>query len=425
MFNYGKRLSLGAGVMAAAVLAAGAAQAQTGADFYKGKTVNYIVSTAPGGGYDLYGRLIAEYMQKYLPGSTFVVKNVPGAGHLIGTNTIYASKPDGLTIGTFNTGLIYNQLIKTEGVKFDLTKMSWIGKAASEPRVFVVGAQSQIKTFDDLRNQKEPVNFATSGIGSSNYVEINSLTNILKLPIKVLTGYNGNDDQLAMRRGETTGGMGSRSSFEQFVKNGYGRFIAQIGGKEKDIPQLKDQIKDPDGQSIVALIQSQGDIARLTAGPPDIPADRLAALREAYKKALEDKELQAKAEKLDRPIDPAYGDEVLRMVKEALNQKPEVVAVLKAALEKKDDSSADQRHDRGLGWPRQAEAEAGRRQGSRGWRIRLAYRDRHRRTEGRAREAQGWNELRSLRASRRRSHQGGLQLTSTNGWGRSKIRPHC
>jgi tripartite-type tricarboxylate transporter receptor subunit TctC len=340
MFNDAKRLSLGVGVMAAAVLAAGAAQAQTGADFYKGKTVTYIVSTAPGGGYDLYGRLIAEYMQKYLPGSTFVVKNVPGAGHLIGANTIYSSRPDGLTIGTFNTGLIYNQLIKTEGVKFDLTKMSWIGKAASEPRVFVIAAQSPIKSFDDLRNQKEPVNFATSGIGSSNYVEINSLTNILKLPVKVLTGYNGNDDQLAMRRGETVGGMGSRSSFEQFVKNGYGRFIAQIGGKEKDIPQLRDQIKDPDGQSIVALIQSQGDIARLTAGPPDIPADRLAALRDAYKKALEDKELQAKAEKLDRPIDPAYGDEVLRLVKEALNQKPEVVAVLKAALEKKDDSPA-------------------------------------------------------------------------------------
>src|ERR687898_1689453 len=116
---YRKPLSLAAGAVAAAVLAAGAAQAQTGADFYKGKTVTYIVSTAPGGGFDLYGRLISEYMQKYLPGSTFVVKNVPGAGHLIGTNTIYSSKPDGLTIGNFNNGLIYNQLIKTEGVKFD------------------------------------------------------------------------------------------------------------------------------------------------------------------------------------------------------------------------------------------------------------------------------------------------------------------
>ncbi len=340
MSSIGKRLILAAGAATAIAMTAAPSHAQTGADFYKGKTVTYIVATAPGGGYDLYGRLIAEYMQRYLPGSTFVVKNVPGAGHLIGANTIYASKPDGLTIGTFNTGLIYNQLIQADGVKFDLTKMSWLGKAASEPRVFVIGAQSPIKTFADLQSQKEPVNFATSGIGSSNYVEINSLTNVMKLPVKILTGYNGNDDQLAMRRGEVTGGMGSRSSFEQFVKNGYGRFIAQIGGNEKDVPQLKDIVKDPNAQSIVALIQSQGDIARLTAGPPDIPKPQLDALRDAYRKALEDKELQEKAAKLERPVEPAYGDDVLKMVKAALNQKPEIIASLKAALEKKEAPAA-------------------------------------------------------------------------------------
>src|SRR4051794_20119078 len=143
--------------LAAVGFAASAAPAQTGADFYKGKTVTYIVATAPGGGYDLYGRLVAEYMQKYLPGSTFVVKNVPGAGHLIGANTIYASKADGLTLGTFNTGLIYNQLIGREGVRFDLTKMSWIGKAASDPRVITIGAQSPIRSFQDLMALKEPV----------------------------------------------------------------------------------------------------------------------------------------------------------------------------------------------------------------------------------------------------------------------------
>jgi putative tricarboxylic transport membrane protein len=333
-----KRFSLGAGIVAAAALAAGAAQAQTGADFYKGKTVTYIVATSAGGGYDLYGRLITEYMQKYLAGSTFVVKNVPGAGHLIGANTVYASKADGLTIGTFNTGLIYNQLIKAEGLKFDLAMMSWIGKAASEPRVLVVPARSPLKTFQDLVAAKGPLNFATAGVGTSNYVEINSLTNILKLPVKILTGYNGNDDQLAMRRGETALAGGSRSSFEKFVENGYGRFLVQIGGKQKDIPQLRDAIKDKNGLTFVALMQSQGDIARLTAGPPGIPADRLAALREAYKKALEDKELQAKAEKLGVPVDPAYGDDVLKMIKEALNQSPEVIAVVKNALEAKEDA---------------------------------------------------------------------------------------
>ena len=320
---------------AAAILAGTAAQAQTGAEFFKGKTVTYIVATAPGGGYDTYARLITEYMQNYLPGSTFIVKNVPGAGHIVGANTIYASKADGLTIGTFNTGLIYNQLINADGVKFDLTKMSWVGKAASEPRIFVIGSQSPIKSFQEIVDSKTPVNFTTTGIGSANYVEIAALTNLLKLPIKVLTGYNGNDDQLAIRRGEAAGTMGSRSSFEQFVKNGYGRFIAQIGGKQTDLPQVKDLIKDPKGLTFVALIQSQGDIARLTAGPPGIPADRMAALIAAYKKAMEDPELNAKAEKLTVPIEPAYGDDVLKLIKEALNQPSDVIAVVKNALEAK------------------------------------------------------------------------------------------
>jgi tripartite-type tricarboxylate transporter receptor subunit TctC len=317
----------------AAATAASPALAQSGVDFFKGKTVTYIVSTAPGGGYDSYGRLVADAMQKHLPGSTFIVKNMPGAGHLIGANAIYASKPDGLTIGTFNTGLIYNQAIKHEGVKFDLEKMSWLGKAASDPRVIAISATSPIKTYKDLLAQKDPVNFSTAGLGSASYVETTMLASALKLPVKILTGYNGSDDQLAMRRGEITGSIASRSSWEQFVGNGYGRFIAQIGGNEKDIPQLGPQVTDPNGKALVALVQSQGDIARLTAGPPGIPKDVLDALRGAYKAALEDPDLLEKAKKLGLPIEPLYGDDVLKKVKEALNQSPETVALLKKALE--------------------------------------------------------------------------------------------
>src|SRR5688500_12623898 len=276
--------------LSAVMLMAPPAFGQAGAEFYNGKTITYIIATSPGGGYDTYGRLVAEYMQRYLPGSTFVVRNMPGAGHLVGTNTIYASRPDGLTIGTFNTGLIYNQLVGLPGIKFDLTKMSWIGKATSEPRALVVAAQSPIKTFDDLRASKDPVNFATSGVGSANYVETVMLSNALKLPAKILTGYNGNEDQLAMRRGEVVATLGSRSSFEQFVSNGYGRFIAQIGGKDTDVPQLSTLVNDKAAQSLIALVQSQGDIARLTAGPPGIPQPQLDALVEAYRKALNDKD---------------------------------------------------------------------------------------------------------------------------------------
>jgi len=322
-------------IFVASLAACAASQAQAadeGAAFFKDKTVTYIVATSPGGGYDSYGRLVAEYMQRNLPGSTFVVKNMPGAGHIIGANAIYASKPDGLTIGSFNTGLIYNQIVGAQGVKFDLSKMSWIGKAASDPRIVVIASQSPIKSFAELQAQKTPVNFATAGPGSASYVETVILTNTLKLPVKNLTGYNGTDDQLAMRRGEIIGSIASRSSYATFIENGYGRFIAQIGGNDKDVPQLSSLVKDQKALDLIALVQSQGDIARLTAGPPAIPAERMKVLIDAYKKAMEDKELQGRAEKLERPVEPAYGEDVAKAIAKALNQSDETKQLLAEAL---------------------------------------------------------------------------------------------
>src|SRR5487761_1057066 len=126
---------------------------------FENKTITYIVATTPGGGYDTYGRLIARYLQIHLPGSRIVVKNVPGAGNIIGANTIYASRPDGLTIGMFNTGLIYDQLIHREGVQFDLTRFSWIGKAADDTRGLLIATNSPYKNIGDLMKAKTPIKF--------------------------------------------------------------------------------------------------------------------------------------------------------------------------------------------------------------------------------------------------------------------------
>ncbi|HZS64361.1 MAG TPA: tripartite tricarboxylate transporter substrate-binding protein [Xanthobacteraceae bacterium] len=330
-----QRLGSMTSALIAVMTLASPALAQTGADFFKGKTITYIASTSPGGGYDTYGRLVAEYLQKHLPGSAVVVKNVPGAGHIIGANTIYASKPDGLTIGIFNTGLILNQINGTAGIRFDLGKMSWIGKAASDPRVVVIASQSPIKSWKDLMAQKTPVNFSAPGIGSATYIQTAMLSNVLHMPIKMITGYTGNEDQLGMRRGELVGTIASRSSYQTFVDNGYGRFIAQIGGSETDVPQLDTMVSDPTARRIIALIRSQGDIGRLTAGPPGIPQDRLDALRAAYRAALEDPELRAKAKQLQLPIDPLYGEDVKRRIIEALDQNPQTIALIKGALEVK------------------------------------------------------------------------------------------
>lgn len=322
-------------VVAIGLLATQPALAQQGKDFFKGKTIAYIVATAAGGGYDFYGRLVSGAMEKNLPGSTIIVRNMPGAGHLLGANFIAASKPDGLTIGTFNTGLIYNQLIKYEGVKFDLGKMSWIGKAAADPRVVIVSKQSPIKTFDQLVTEKEQVRFGAAGVGSAAYVEVVILKNAFKLPINLITGYNGNADQLAMRRGEIVGSIGSLSSWQGFIDSDYGRFIAQIGGSEKKAPQLMSLTKDPKAKELVALIQSQGELSRFTVGPENIPANRLEALRAAFKAAMQDPGVKEKTEKSGRPLDPAYGEDVANLVRAALKQSPETIAILKEAMSAK------------------------------------------------------------------------------------------
>ena len=211
--------------------------------------------------------------------------------------------------------------------------MSWVGKAATDPRVIVVASQSSIRSLDDIVKSKDILNFATSGPGGANYVEILGLAATMKLPLKMLSGYNGTDDQLAMRRGEIIGTIASRSSYDQFVKNGYGRYIAQFGGLEKDLPQVSTLVKEEDAQRLVQLITVQGDIARLTAAPPGTPKLQLTALREAYKMALEDEDLRARAKKAEMPIEPLYGDDVAKAVANALQQPPRVVELLKEAFE--------------------------------------------------------------------------------------------
>jgi tripartite-type tricarboxylate transporter receptor subunit TctC len=305
------------------------------ADFFKGQTLSYVVATSPGGGYDRYGRLVADYLAKKLPGVTVVIRNLPGAGHIIGANYVYASKPDGLTIGTFNTGLTMEQLTQAEGVKFDLAKMSWIGKAASDPRMLVLSAQTpEIKTIEDLYKPGAPIKVSVNGADDP---EVKILEKALKLNVRLLPGYNGNDDQMAMRRGEIDANYASYSAFRSFVENGYGRFLFAVGGEVDGVPQLRDLVKaqDAETKALLNLMQAQGDIARLTAGPPAIPKDRLEVLRTAYRQVIEDPEFQEKAKQGKMPLDPAYGADVERMVIEAMTMPAETAAMVTKVVRSK------------------------------------------------------------------------------------------
>lgn len=304
------------------------------AAFFRGKTITYIVATSPGGGYDTYGRLVARYMAKYLPGTKIIVLNLPGAGHVIGADTIYAAKPDGLTFGTFNTGLIYLQLLRAPGVRFNLTRMSWIGKAASDPRVLVVGKKSGISNVKQLLGSSRPpaVLFA-AGVGSAAYLDTRLAALAIHLNVRLIPGYTGSEGTMSMLSGETQGTIGSESSYAQFVMQGEGSYLLQFGGPHGGpIPHAMPYAKTPDAKALLGLIDAESEVARLTAGPPGIPANRLALLRRVYIEALDDPGLRAQARKMDLPIDPAGGRQVHRIIDRALQLPPSTLRLLRRAV---------------------------------------------------------------------------------------------
>jgi tripartite-type tricarboxylate transporter receptor subunit TctC len=302
-------------------------------EMFKGKTITYIIATGPGGGYDTYGRLTARFLQKHLPGSRVLVRNVPGAGHIVGANTIYAARPDGLTIGTFNTGLIYDQLLQRPGVKFDLSKFSYVGKASSDTRTLVVSTKSGFRSFDDLLKSKTPLKFAASGIGSAAYIETRILQNALHLNLQIVPGFDGSEGEMSMLRNEVVAEVGTSTSLEQFVKNGHGIFALSLSEAHslQGVPTAVHYATDERARKLLGLVSTLSDIGRLTAGPPGIPADVLKAERDALMAAMQDPEFIAEAKKLDLPLSPMGGDAVAAKIKEALAQPPATIAFLKEA----------------------------------------------------------------------------------------------
>jgi tripartite-type tricarboxylate transporter receptor subunit TctC len=317
---------------AAMTVGAAAADADTGKDFFKGKTGQWIVATSPGGGFDYYARLISRHMPKYMgvPGFSYVVLNRPGAGHTIGTNLLYVAKADGITIGSFTTNLVYSQIIERKGIRFDLAKMSWIGKAAADTRILMVATGSPYKTFADVVASPQPVKFAASGVGSGSFMEAHLVGAAFNIPQRVIPGFGNTDATLAMMRGELDAQMSNSTEAINWSKAGQGRIVMQLGENiVPNVPNAADLVKTPQGKTVVDLLVAQAQLARVTAGPPGIAADRVKALRDAYAATLASTEVKAEAAKADFPIAPLVGDAVRDKIVAALNQPPEVVALLK------------------------------------------------------------------------------------------------
>jgi tripartite-type tricarboxylate transporter receptor subunit TctC len=300
------------------------------ASYYEGKTITIVVGYKPGGGYDRYARLFGKYLTKYIPGSpAVIIQNMPGANSIIAANHIFsAAAPDGLTIGTFNNGLVVAQLTKVEGVKYDLRKLSWIGSLASDAAVLVVRADLPYGNVDDLRKAKEPIIIGATGPGSSTYDFPALLKEFAGLNFKMVPGYSSSSDvMLAIERKEVDGRGGSYASILPFIDRGLVRPLIRTRVRVPEIEKLpvdEDLASTARGKAIMAVRSTPESMYRPYAAPPGTPAEAMKMLRDAFAKAANDKELLAEAKKTKLPIDYVGAEEALKVVREVLDQPPDM-----------------------------------------------------------------------------------------------------
>jgi tripartite-type tricarboxylate transporter receptor subunit TctC len=298
---------------------------------FAGKTVTIIVGYKAGGGYDATARLLARHLPKHIPGKpTVIVQNMPGANSIIAANHIYnVAKPDGLTIGTFNRNLPIAQLTKVEGVKFDITKFQWVGSAANESTILAIRTDLPYKTFDELRKAKQQVVIGSTGPGANTHDFPLLLKELLGLNFKIVSGYSSSADiMLAVERKEVDGRAGSFTSLRPFIDRNLVRPIVRARTSEPGIDKLpsdEDLAPNARAKAIMALRSAPEQVARPYVLPPATPADIVKAMRDAFAKAIDDKELEAEGKKAKLDLEYLPGDKAQKILVEVLQQPKDIV----------------------------------------------------------------------------------------------------
>jgi len=310
-------------------------------DFYKGKTVNFIIATATGGGYDTYSRLIARHLGRHLPGqSTVVPQNMPGAAGIRAANYLYSAAPkDGTTIGMLDQATNLDQILGTPGLAADASRFNWIGRILSNSAVLHAWHLAKVKTIEDAF--KNELIVATSGAASRlNWTVLN---NVVGTKFKIITGYQGSSDsRLAMMRGEIDALSQPwpvlKVEGEQLLRDKQINLLLQTGAdKHPELPQVPRMIdlgKTDDDRVLLALFSSPSTIGRSVAAPPDLPPERVRALRAAFTAALRDPALLEEVGKLKLMLDPLDGEALQAAIAGTGSVSTELVARARRVAER-------------------------------------------------------------------------------------------
>jgi tripartite-type tricarboxylate transporter receptor subunit TctC len=329
----------------AAILSVPPAAADDVADFYKGKTASLYLGYPPSGAYDIYARLIARYLTKYVPGNPqFIVRYKPGAASLNLVNELYNVMPrDGSVIGMFARSVALNRLLGREGANFNPVEFNWIGSANNEVSICGVWHGVGVWTTKDFISR--PLVFAANAPGAESDVYPNILNNLLGTKFKVVAGYPGvNDLTLALERGEADARCGWSWGAVKAAKPDWLRdkkiYIAvQFATKKHpelpDVPLATELAHNDKERAALDLILTQQVMGRPFAAPPKVPADRVAALRRAFDQSLKDPELLAEAEKAQLEIAPVDGEALQAMVKHMFQAPQDVIDAARKAIGQK------------------------------------------------------------------------------------------
>lgn len=309
------------------------------ADFYRGNTIKYYVSTSPGGGYDRVSRIFVKYFPNYIPGHPkIVVLNMPGAAGVTLANWAYTLGPkDGTMLGMPNLTVPMNQVIEPRQVRYDSTKLNWIGNLEQATLSIFTWHTSPTKTIQDAMTRETVMGVSSK---SSVLYQMLALSNrLLHTKFKIILGYEGNR-VLAIERGEVEGSASTIENYPgiapHWLPNKLVRILTVNAEKRvprfPDAPTMMELTDDPAAKKMLEFMFLQSATARAIFAPPGVPADRLTALRRAFDKTARDPGFVADMKKAQIEVNPSTGEDTQAAVTRLIGTSPEVAAMVLEAV---------------------------------------------------------------------------------------------
>jgi tripartite-type tricarboxylate transporter receptor subunit TctC len=324
------------------LLATSTGQAQTVADFYRGKTIQLLIGYTAGGGYDLNARVLARHMGKHIPGNPNIVpQNMAGAGSLRLANYLYNVAPkDGTAIGMVGRGMAMEPLIGASATQYDARRYTWIGSVSDQVSLCATWHTSKVKSWSDML--KTDFTVGGEGSGSDPDMFATMIRSIFGVKVRLVSGYpGGNEINLAMERGEVDGRCGwSWSSIKitkpDWLKNKRINLALQMAlhknSELADVPLVMDLARDDRERQILKLVLSRQEMGWPFTAPPDLPKDRAAALRAAFDATMKDPDYLAETNQRRLDINPMSGAAIHKLIDELYATPPEAIAATKAAI---------------------------------------------------------------------------------------------